>query len=130
MLRAMEANMIKHLLIATAIVAVPAVAQTPAGGVVGGSASAPYSPAGVTPRPGATPSRPGVATPGTVVPALPQPSVGVTPPIGSADGTIGDGRVGTLAPGGSTNPAVNGQPGLPTTSGITSTTPTTNPAPQ
>jgi hypothetical protein len=123
--------MIRYLCVATALLAVPALAQTAAGGVVGGAAPAPYSPAGV-PRAGTTPSGLGSAmTPGSaVVPALPQPSIGVTPPIGAASaGTIGDGRVGTLA-GGATSPAVNGQPGMSTTSGVTSTTPTTNPPPQ
>ncbi len=99
--------MIRYLTIAAALCAAPALAQTPAGGVVGmGASPAPYTPAGTIPPPGTTPSGLGTATsPGTPgTPALPQPSTGVTPPIGAANaGTIGDGRVGTVAPGVSTS---------------------------
>lgn len=122
--------MIKALTIAV-LIATPALAQTTAGGVVGG-APAPYTPAGAIPAPGTTPSGLGSATsPGSpMTPALPQPSTGVTPPIGSTTaGTIGDGRVGTLAPG-AAMPGVTGQPGMQTTTGVSPTTPTTNPPPR
>jgi len=69
-------------------------------------------------------------------PGLSQPATGITPPIGAAtSGMAGDGRaegrVGTLAPGATTNPGVTGTTGtMPTTSGTTPTTPTTNPPPR
>ncbi len=113
-----------------------AAAQTPAGGIVGGSVGMspplPYAPPGGLI--GTTPSGLGNAmAPGSALsPALPQSSIGVAPPIGAATaGAIGDGRVGTLAPGAATIPGVTGTIGtMPTTSGTMATTPTTNPAPQ
>lgn len=95
--------MIKHLTYVMLLIAAPAVAQTT--GPVPSGAATPYTPAGTVP--GRTASGLGpAATPGTaVVPALPQPSTGVTPPIGaSTAGTIGDGSVGTLANTTSTTP--------------------------
>ncbi len=124
--------MFKTLTITAAVLAAPVVAQTTAGGIVGGGASpAPYTPAGVSSA-GRTPS--GLGTPispgSAVAPVLPQPSTGVTPPIGATSaGTIGDGRVGTLAAG-ATSPAVTGQPGMSPTTGVSPTTPTTNPPPR
>lgn len=66
-----------------------AIAQTTAGGVVGGSVGATtpapgaYSPAVAIPVPGTTPSGLGAAmSPGTAVAqSLPQPATGVTPPV-------------------------------------------------
>lgn len=66
-----------------------AIAQTTAGGVVGGSVGATtpapgaYSLAVAIPAPGTTPSGLGAAmSPGTAVaPSLPQPATGVTPPV-------------------------------------------------
>lgn len=100
--------MIKALTIATAALAGSAMAQVPAGGTVGTTATpGTYTPAGAMPAPGTTPSGLGRAPAGAAtVPGLPQPATGVTPPIGAATvGTIGDGRVGTLGPATPANPA-------------------------
>ena len=101
--------MIRYLGLAAAIIAGSAVAQT-TGGTVGG-ATAPYMPAGTMPAPGTRAAGSPAATPGSaVVPALPQPSTGVTPPIGAVvTGTIGDGRVGTPTPGGTASSGTNWQ---------------------
>ncbi len=116
----------RHLAVFAAGLAAAASAQVATPGIAPGAAPAPYSPAGVTPGQ----ATPGVAPGSAVTPALPQVPTGITPPVGATTaGTIGDGRVGTLAPGAS-SPGVTGQRGLPTTSGISSTTPTTNPTPR
>ncbi len=116
--------MIRYLVAAAAVIASPLAAQTTAPGAVG-SATVPYAPAGAASAAGARPGTVGPAGVATV-PALPQPATGVTPPVG----TTGDGRVGTLAPGGATTPAVTGQAGMQTTTGVSPTTPTTNPPPR
>lgn len=84
-----------------------AIAQTISGGVVGPGinsgviAPGAYVLTGVM-QPGITPSGLGSAfsSGSPITPALPEPSTGVSPPVGAATaGTIRDGRVGTFVPG-------------------------------
>lgn len=99
--------MIRHMALAAAILAAPALAQTP-GGTVGSTQTAPYAPTGAMPAPGVSPSGLGSAmAPGSpMAPTLAQPATGVPPPVGAASaGTTGDGRVGTLAPNAATPPS-------------------------
>lgn len=88
----------RFLTLTVALIAAPALAQMPVGGVVGMGAPG-AEPTGALLPPGVTSS--GLGTPmlpGS--PAAAQPATGVIPPTGAATaGTIGDGRVGSLAPG-------------------------------
>ena len=92
--------MIKPLIAWVAMASTPAFAQIATGSNAVTPSPTPYSPASLTTAPRTTPSGLGTAmTPGSAIaPALPQPVIGVTPPVGSpTSGAIGSGRVGTLA---------------------------------